>query len=127
MGCDIHIIIEKKHNGKWVGWPCEDHEATARNYERFAKLAGVRGEGPDAKGIPPDASDMTLLWKEDRDFHSWSYGSVKEVALIFAATEGYFDEKPKKLTKKEKDEAPFKYFGIEDDGKNYRIVYAFDS
>ena len=91
MGCDIHIILEKKHNGKWVG-VCDysgargkgqevsietaddgykriepkyvSWLASNRNYRLFAELAGVRGETNttmEARGLPKDASDLTRM------------------------------------------------------------------
>lgn len=129
MGCDIHIIIEKKHEGKWVGWPCDNDNADGRNYARFAKLAGVRGPGPAAKGVPPDASDYTRMMQEDGSLHSWSWGTVKNVGDIFADTTCYDDEdEPLKATKEERERAPYKFFSIDrSEVEDYRIIYAFDS
>lgn len=100
MGADIHMVLERKDKtrGKWVGinnfnsrqahvhvrdkegqyvaaealvmW-----EARSRNYAMFAALAGVRGDGPDPRGVPDDASDLALLeidgWGADGHSHSW--------------------------------------------------------
>ena len=72
MGCDIHMTLEMRHNGKWVGLhtfdylPSEAFDMTdfdgdnlvkpgrsspflfwkvrSRNYALFGKLAGVRTE-----------------------------------------------------------------------------------
>ena len=101
MGCDIHLVLEKqvKVRGlfRWVGvnafpymlstvynrkgdeyvtttgnthYPVRD-----RNYDLFATLAGVRGEGPKPRGLPDDASDLTImesdLWGEDGHSHTW--------------------------------------------------------
>lgn len=97
MGCDIHMVLEQ-HDDEfgWVGvdsFRCyRDHKgefsysgATDRNYRRFAALAGVRGDGPEPKGIPDDASPLTRIavrgWGGDGHSHSWL--SVKEAAAIF--------------------------------------------
>jgi hypothetical protein len=101
MGCDIHMVLEKRVKVRdreaWVGvnafpyltvqvyerekegystatgsssWFCD-----GRNYGLFAALAGVRGEGPPAKGVPDDASDLALMmidhWDADGHSHSW--------------------------------------------------------
>lgn len=97
MGCDIHFTIEKKINNKWVGVFSTDltprmpsvsydhHEIGTmtnvvpamknRNYSFFAALAGVRGDGPEAKGVPDNASPLTKAavesWGTDGHSHSW--------------------------------------------------------
>lgn len=44
-----------------------------RDYEFFARLAGVRGDGPEPNGVPPDASVMSqrcvLRWEGDGHSH----------------------------------------------------------
>ena len=112
MGCDIHMVLEQKHNGGWVGihsyphldaatftsspyrvkeeqlgstWP----EITGRNYELFARLAGVRGEGPEPLGVPEDVSTLAKMridgW--DCDGHSHSYLSLAKFTKLYATTE----------------------------------------
>lgn len=64
MGTDIYIFLEfLLPNGIWVADEYHqktDNEmglpATCRNYDVFAALAGVRGEGPKPKGLPIDVS-----------------------------------------------------------------------
>lgn len=92
MGCDIHIYIEYKvGDAPWVhdeihvvetdnGYThVNDHPNGGRDYQLFAKLAAVRGEGPRPKGTPKDVSDRVKLavrcW--DGDGHSHSYHSLK--------------------------------------------------
>lgn len=88
MGCDIHIVVEYKYKGKWIGMhACESTDETShslyptgdtgetyddmpkkwsafwraesRNYELFTKLSGVRGDdGPEPNGLPADISDL---------------------------------------------------------------------
>lgn len=97
MGCDIHVVLEEKYEGEWVGvhaCPYILHvkntndsgenyvgwQATCRNYDFFAKLAGVRGKGPEPLGLPEDASALARM-KADAwgaDGHSHSYCSVRE-------------------------------------------------
>lgn len=96
MGCDIHVVLEEKYNGEWVGvHACpyilrvtknDDRgeyvgwQAKARNYDLFARLAGVRGEGPAPLGLPEDASALAKMEarKWGGDGHSHSYCSVRE-------------------------------------------------
>lgn len=96
MGCDIHGVVEKKHNGEWVGihnfrpvhsagketsytwWAVMD-----RHYEFFAALAGVRGDGPDSLGVPDDASALTLMLTEGEYDHSYSYLNISEFLIRY--------------------------------------------
>lgn len=101
MGCDIHIVVEKKWNDRWVGLrelgfmtvderdPIfrEDRDgrrfpvryvaspAWSRNYDLFAEIAGVRGAGPEPRGMPDNASELTQMlseqWGCDGHSHSW--------------------------------------------------------
>ena len=75
MGCDVHIHQEVKINGKW-----EHYRETQipRNYQAFAKMAGVRGtEKPIAepRGLPNDVTTMTQFCSDydgpDGHTHSW--------------------------------------------------------
>jgi len=138
MGCDIHIVLEKKYNSKWIGvhaFPYYESvkkgymfpPATDRNYDRFAALAGVRGEGPDPKGLPEDASELTLMlvatrWRNDG--HSFSYASLVEATKIFLET-GHEDAISDLGIK-----YPENFFfgvGSEDGFENFRIVFWFDN
>lgn len=108
MGCDIHLVIEvpdeqetpaKDHDGAWKfvhGFPYLERTmfanmpanedgaysawftARSRNYEFFAALAGVRGDGPAAKGLPPRLNGPTQQlvedWSADGHSHTWYYG-----------------------------------------------------
>lgn len=99
MGCDIHMVLEKRWNDRWVGtWDfrsVEGHavitgesgeritgngyvraDARNRNYDLFAALASVRGSGPHGpRGVPDDVSDLADMeidrWGEDGHSHSW--------------------------------------------------------
>jgi len=85
MGCDIHLHIEVKVNGKW------EHYASPwiqRNYTLFEKMAGVRGDDENAislpKGMPEDASFITKQSCEDfgSDGHSHSYLTLNEIVQL---------------------------------------------
>lgn len=75
MGCDIHVYIEVKINGKWHLYNQLD---LSRNYHIFGYLAGVRSEEKphyDVKGLPYDISIMVgyenKRWGSDGHTHSW--------------------------------------------------------
>lgn len=51
-----------------------------RDYEFFGRLAGVRRDGPDPNGVPPDASAMTqrVVARWESDGHSHGHMSLRE-------------------------------------------------
>lgn len=55
-------------------------DSTSRNYQLFGLLAGVRCEGPRAKGIPENVSKIIAQSCEEygEDGHSHSYSSLEE-------------------------------------------------
>lgn len=147
MGCDIHLVLEKKHADKWVGIDTYNSHTQPkwlvakgmsgysspvvreRNYERFAALANVRGDGPAPRGVPDDASDTSRLlieqWGGDGHSHSWL--PLAEASNIWMKTAGPND-----------DEFATKYptshfFGVDvSEGSNekisdYRVVFWFDN
>lgn len=95
MGADIHMFVEKKLDDnvwatvqtfnpigrKAVGLESNNpydwmfFEVSGRNYQLFASLAAVRGDGPEPRGIPDDASPLYLqhvrAWTSDAHSHSW--------------------------------------------------------
>lgn len=87
MGCDIHGWVEAKINNKWIA--IAKLEDDGRCYDRFAKLAGVRGPGPSPAGIPGDVSDTAKfhinLWNRCAHSHSWL--PLSEAFEIFKATD----------------------------------------
>lgn len=165
MGCDIHPILERKFKDKWIGM--DDYayktsfdfdrsnnkwgppkftsaagEIRSRNYARFAKFAGVRGEGQDPKGMPDDASDLAKWRCEEygQDGHSHSWLTLREALDLCVAADIEHN-----MNATLADDAPQKthavefYFGVEIDtedydGKgphdsidNYRLVFWFDN
>lgn len=99
MGCDIHWILERRHqDGRWEAtysksrfyskhfdwktpygeglWKSPAMALATRDYDVFAVLSGVRGEpGPDGPlatdWLPEDASEHTLqAFGDDGDLHS---------------------------------------------------------
>jgi hypothetical protein len=167
VGCDIHFVVEKKMEGRWVGVYATDVSPRLiicgeglpagqasendvrdafmgtydrrpamkqRNYDFFAKLAGVRGEGPAPKGLPTDLSELSdIVLGGDSDLHSHSHDSLDHfaacwlmsfedharhgVAALLGGVEGavilrFVTGDP--------------YTGEEND-RPYRVVYAFDN
>ena len=51
-----------------------------RDYDFFGRLAGVRRDGPDPNGVPPDASVMTqrVVARWEGDGHSHGHMSLRE-------------------------------------------------
>ena len=96
MGCDIHLYIEYKVNdGEWTADPhhtmydddegyLRDVSASGRDYSLFGALAGVRGDGPDPKGLPDDISPIIKSAAEryGDDGHSHSWTSLKDFKKI---------------------------------------------
>lgn len=146
MGCDIHLVLEKRHGDKWVGVDTftghhrgkfylkegeRDYSSPVtrqRNYERFALLAGVRGDGPPPRGVPSDASDTTGLliqeWGTDGHSHSWL--PLSEAVHVWSLTQSGMD-------KFSEDYPAVYFFGVDtsdgsgDKNENYRVVFWFDN
>lgn len=140
MGCDIHIVLEQKSGCKWIGIDTfAGHEScygkgwtspavTSRNYELFAVLAGVRGEGPTPRGLPDFPSDTSalLLSEWGQDAHSVSWLPLDEAAQAWLASD---HAKPEDFALKFPESH---YFGVDisddrKDAENYRIVFWFDN
>lgn len=151
MGCDIHIVLERKvGEGPWLGLrelafmniggvriPCP---ARARNYTRFAALAGARGDGPEPKGMPVDASALALHLVDNwgSDGHSHSYIGLHDACKLWLATENDSwmpgderDAEKERARRKERDKEPAQfYFGLwsdEVEQHEHRLVYWFDN
>ncbi len=94
MGCDIHIVVERKRkkDQKWVGlWSSDalkDRPVCAqRDYEFFAEVANVRGRTESMnypQNIPEDVSE--LAWQEymtaPTDHHSASHMSAEKFCEV---------------------------------------------
>lgn len=93
MGCDIHLFVEVRKNGKWAmaknapSGPVDEWDAyySGRDYVLFGKLAGVRRQGiegfSEPKGTPPDVSKEVQIaidqWGVDG--HSHNYFTLEEL------------------------------------------------
>ena len=112
MGCDIHWVIEKKRSAiyedlseGWVGVAMKYHTPALpiqaevpdsfvgfsrplisdRNYAFFAALAGVRGDGPDPRGLPADISDLAKMDVDGygTNGHSHSWATLREFVMTW--------------------------------------------
>ena len=94
MGCEIHLQVERRKDGKWAHVPTysfrdEGREGAiyighldGRDYRLFAALAGVRnydGVPPisEPRGLPEDADPATL--DSDVGDHSQSWLTLAEL------------------------------------------------
>lgn len=90
MGADIHVVLEVLIEGKYVGISEIDLD---RCYDMFSMMAGVRGyheSGFSARGLPDNASDMSIRLFGDSEgdyscFHSHSRLNMEE--FVFALNE----------------------------------------
>lgn len=136
MGCDIHLVLERKYGLKWIavdtfkshngtGKEYASPAAISRNYERFAALANVRGDGPEPRGIPSDISETTAMLLEDweGDAHSMSWLPLEEAAKVFLATDRY------ETTDYMQKYPQSHYFNVDEDEKRgkHRLVFWFDN
>ena len=131
MGCDIHWCLEMKRGDKWVGLLVGSGSrapAYKRWYGFFAELAGVRAydeaEYPQPKGLPNDISDLARIDIEMTSWdHSHSYATVSEFVAAY-------DRAAQKYNATSLGRAEL--FGLDwwpwdDDGVEYRVVFAFDN
>ena len=102
MGCDIHIYVEVKKNGKWEHFKENHFEASDfdksyykkekvsqpfdwRHYAMFGVLAGVRNRDvvpiKEKRGLPEDISEDVKISRESygEEGHSTSYLTAREL------------------------------------------------
>ena len=140
MGCDIHLILEKKIGANWVGvslfngfhtrnYPHTVYPiAVDRSYARFSALAGVRGDGPPPRGVPDDISVLakSIVDEYGNDGHSHSWLPLVDATKIFMATNFRPGFEPDELPWCE---WPTNYFFNVDDteANHHRLVFFFDN
>lgn len=103
MGCDIHLVCERKTEHGWaaVEFPPfaegADRLFLWRDYDLFSKLAGVRPRHDDApprvrpRGLPDDMSpEVAAIWDEWKDDgHTCSWLTAAEAESIGAGFENF--------------------------------------
>jgi hypothetical protein len=145
MGCDIHIYVEHRVEGEWrlleevPLWTSVDGKTTntysTRDYDLFGILADVRngsGHPPisESKGLPTDVSpSLRAAYKAEGEYlHSASYLTLAEIVRYNWNRSWEYED----LTRRELvGEEWFCFLAaldqIDDDPKNVRIVFWFDS
>ena len=104
-----------------------------RDYEFFGRLAGVRRDGPDPNGVPPDASVMTqrVVARWEGDGHSHGHMSLREFVKRKIITDVTIADAAK--SKLQGGDPIAEYLGdcIDDDGitldDNTRVIAWFDN
>ena len=141
MSCDIHLFIEfKVGNKKWEADPghivevdgdendedayrsVKDVDASDRHYALFGKLAGVRCNGPEAKGLPKDVSERIALASElyDCDGHSHSYSTLAEFEKALIKAHGDDGESEKaEIIKKIQTAEPVAFYDWQKSSERY--------
>jgi hypothetical protein len=82
MGCDIHLHVELKINGKWEHWNAPH---VKRWYPLFSKMARVRANPGDddpiaePRGLPPDMHPLTAWDLKNAADHSHSWLNKEEI------------------------------------------------
>lgn len=132
MGCDIHLTVEwQRPDDTWVMINyVTQAPARDRNYRRFAALAGVRGPGPEPRGVPDDCSAGTNFWIEHYgdDGHSHSWAFLAEFLQVCRETE--YQSHDARGTPRYRYWDEGHYFGLYLDNETFprmRVVYWFDS
>lgn len=92
MGCDIHIVVEVKKNGKWEYVPEVPENFDQRNYGVFAALADVRNsfniKGFKPKGLPEDISARKFGFKSYTENATKRFYSDDDGRIMFIAEDG---------------------------------------
>ena len=166
MGADIHTFIERKMpSGGWAFvsnldsvvyakalWSSDTPKfvhafylVNGRNYQLFARLASVRGDGRDPQGLPDDVSEMVQMyadgWSGDGHSHSWLSASdfaddYYGVEAIESGEEEAMTEYHQNTLKVDKNYAVLQFLqemcgisGIADEtqANEFRFVFWFDN
>lgn len=136
MGCDIHIVLERKvSDSEWLGvWssdvgPRKNGRApiAMRDYAFFAEIAQVRGSSESGiypRNLPVDVSRLAWLqyMRCPTDYHSASHMTVDEF------TSAWFRANPDSKEMR-REHAAYDLLGLwEDEGDpEHRVVFWFDN
>lgn len=156
MGCDIHMAVEVRRNGKWErvlppesawdpwlvvnGWMDDARQSwyDGRNYTLFGVLAGVRNYDVDPiskpRGFPPDPGDEVAKMIADDGLESWWLGDHSHTWLTLDEVLAYdWDQRlPNGDTLREcSDDFMTRTVpalqNLDPDPRNVRLVFGFDS
>lgn len=136
MGCDIHIVIERRMAGdtEWIGILSTDNsigplpKIAQRDYGFFAEVASVRGTSTTTKyprNVPRDVSRLawTQYMMAPTDHHSASYATPAEFVDAYIRANPHGDGF-------RIDHATYDLLGLSSDypeGAEYRVVFWFDN
>ena len=104
-----------------------------RDYDFFARLAGVRGDGPEPNGMPPDASVMTqrVVARWESGGHSHAHMTLREFVKRKIITDVTIADAAKSKLQGGDPIAEFLGDCIDDDGitldDNTRVIAWFDN
>jgi len=135
MGCDIHIVVERKlPDTEWYGiWSSDNGprprpRIAQRDYGFFGEVAGVRYETPTRqypRNLPRDVSRLAWLqyMQSPTDYHSVSHMTVVEF------TDAWFraHDNPGEIRR---EFAAYDLLGLDTDwpeGAEHRVVFWFDN
>jgi hypothetical protein len=133
MGCDIHLVLERRLPGKdWIGLFASDRvpgrrvEVARRDYDFFAEIASVRGNSKSnryPRNVPEDIS--ALAWAEymrsPTDHHSASHCPLDEFCDVYLTVNPIAGRR---------DFAAYDLFGVDSEwpaAAEYRVVFWFDN
>lgn len=137
MGCDIHMVLERRlPEREWIGlwssdeFPGRDRPMIARrDYDFFAEVAGVRGHGSSSsypRNLPEDVSRLSWVqyMRAPTDHHSVSHLSAADFVATYKRVnpEGRHGYRP--------EFALYDLLGIDaewPEGAEYRVVFWFDN
>jgi hypothetical protein len=122
MGCDIHLVVEQKVGGQWIGLASTDYgwnpPCGERHYAFFTELCGVRGGGEITNnGLPKDISPLAKICLDGWDLDAHSKGHISVVDL---------EEKYEKVAG-DRNALALSLGGGPEGDKLVRVVYWFDN
>lgn len=133
MGCDIHIVLERREpDSEWVGiWlsdalPGNRPPIAERDYDFFAEVAAVRGRTDTSvypRNLPKDVSRLAWLsyLRAPSDHHSVSHMSVAD--FVAAWLRAHPDDRSVR-----REWAVYDLLRVNgDDDQEWRVVFWFDN
>lgn len=132
MGCDVHLIVERRFGDKWIGvWASDyvpndaDDKLTSRHYRLFNALAAVRGDmdGPPPRGLPDDASELSRAIIAEEGYHSATWWSLADAQTIYNKPEIAYVGETRAFTFE--DFVPLVW--SDEEAEPYRVIFAFDN